>query len=277
MTDRIERVRLQVMIPAATFQALDQAAQTAGVSRAETVDHLLTAGLNKTGHLTKALWKEPSKLPVRKQQTFSVPLPLVTWLQIEPDTMSAATRVALGLGIYLEREGYMMYPPPIGGDWNIHQRVNVRLDPDMWSIIDTRRQQQNRTWTKTAVTYLYMAYLECQGAIPRQSPITIKTLVPKPLVDWLTNQAVADGIPRALQAGQVLRKVPQVTLYRLPPGAKWKRVQRIEIVTEQSTHTNIQNQAESRRQHQGYEQWTEREEIQLLLYSVYYAENPPAQ
>ena len=268
MKDRTERARLQVVIPASTVHAVDITAQAAGASRAATVDFLLNRGLRRDPSVEDIPWWEPPTPPKSKQVTFAVPAPLADWIRSQPGTMSAKIKFHLFGGIELEHEfGCIMYPPPTSGEWKERNRVNVRVPPDLWGIVEVQKHQRDMTWTQVAVTYMYNDYLHETLPLPLPPPVHVKTPVPEPLVAWLNNQALTNGLPPPLQTRSTLLRAGGVTLYQPPTRPGWNRMSEIEIALSPPEHTEIKDMAAARTQ-----PWTQTNEINSRLYSVYRAE-----
>ena len=119
------------------------------------------------------------------QRTFAVPLPLVTWLRDRPGTLSENTRASLRIGIELEKQDNPVVPPPTGGRWDTRKRINVRLSPDVYHLIEARRQEHKKTWTAVAASYLYLHYLLDRNLLAGTPATRFKKFLPEPLVTWL--------------------------------------------------------------------------------------------
>ena len=152
------RTRLQVFIPTATATALGVAAEAMGLSRAQTVDWILTKYLLWEGILTKAEWPKPNP-PAATQRPITLPVHLVEWLQSQPGTMSDAVRHAIARGMDIEKRGGQIYRPK--PQWMTdRRRVNVRVPPEMVAVIKARQAQHGLSWSAVATTYIVTAWYE---------------------------------------------------------------------------------------------------------------------
>ena len=152
------RTRLQVMIPTTTAQALDHAAQAQGLSRAQTVDRILSASLLADGFLTDATpAPKPKPAPPSVQRPITLAAPLARWLRSQPGTLSAATRQALADGMAQAQSGLKLRYPSTKGKWAETDRVNIRLPAKMSAILRARSERWKVSWSRAAAVYIYRA------------------------------------------------------------------------------------------------------------------------